>query len=70
MVTHPTAEVHATAVIEPYPIAFLIDFLNGNKPNLRELGGPEILSSIRFETILVLTLAVNLSIMAAALGQG
>ena len=50
----------ATAVIEPYPIAFLIDFLNGNKPNLRELGGPEILSSIRFETILVLTLAVVL----------
>ena len=34
----------ATAVIEPYPIAWLIDFLGGNKPNLRELGGPAFLA--------------------------
>ncbi|MGH3474165.1 MAG: ABC transporter transmembrane domain-containing protein [Aeromicrobium sp.] len=50
----------ATAVIEPYPIAWLIDFLGGNKPNLRELGGPAILGSPRWETILVLTLGVVL----------
>ncbi len=50
----------ATAVIEPYPIAWLIDFLGGNKPNLREVGGPAILGSPRWETILVLTLAVVL----------
>ncbi|MGH8938292.1 MAG: ABC transporter transmembrane domain-containing protein, partial [Actinomycetes bacterium] len=46
--------------IEPYPIAWLIDFLGGNKPNLREVGGPAILGSPRWETILVLTLAVVL----------
>jgi ABC-type multidrug transport system fused ATPase/permease subunit len=50
----------ATAVIEPIPIAWLIDFLGGKKPNLREMGGPALLSSERFETILVLTLAVVL----------
>ena len=50
----------ATSVIEPYPIAWLIDFLGGNKPNLRELGGPSFLGSARWETILVLTIAVIL----------
>ena len=50
----------ATSVIEPIPIAWLIDFLGGKKPNLREMGGPALLSSERFETILVLTLAVVL----------
>ena len=50
----------ATSVIEPYPIAWLIDFLGGNKPNLRELGGPSFLGSARWETILILTLAVIL----------
>jgi hypothetical protein len=50
----------ATAVIEPIPIAWLIDFLGGKKPNIREMGGPALLTSERFETILVLTLAVVL----------
>ena len=50
----------ATSVIEPYPIAWLIDFLGGKKPNLRELGGPEFLGSARWETILILTFAVIL----------
>ena len=49
-----------TAVIEPYPIAYLVDFLQGAKPNLRELGAPALLSSERFETILLLTLAIVL----------
>lgn len=30
----------ATAVIEPVPIAFLIDFLQGSRPPLREMGFP------------------------------
>jgi len=50
----------STSVIEPVPIAWLIDFLNGKKETLREMGGPALLSSERFETILVLTLAVVL----------
>jgi ABC-type multidrug transport system fused ATPase/permease subunit len=48
----------ATAVIEPYPIAFLVDFLQGARPSLREIGAPELLASERFETILLLTLAI------------
>ena len=50
----------ATAVIALYPIAFLIDFLTGSKPTLREFGGPQILQSERFETILALAVAVLL----------
>ncbi len=49
-----------TSVLEPLPIAYLIDFLQGAKPNLRELGAPAFLSSARFETILLLTLAIVL----------
>ena len=48
----------ATAVIEPYPIAFLVDFLQGARPSLREMGAPELLASARWETILLLTLAI------------
>jgi ABC-type multidrug transport system fused ATPase/permease subunit len=48
----------ATAVIEPYPIAFLVDFLQGTRPSLREMGAPELLTSVRWETILLLTLAI------------
>ena len=44
-----------SAVVEPYPIAYLIDYLQGAKPGLRSLGLPAILSSPRMETILVLT---------------
>ncbi len=49
-----------TAVFEPYPVAFLVDFLQGNKPAVRTLGFPTILSSERLETILVLTVAIIL----------
>jgi ABC-type multidrug transport system fused ATPase/permease subunit len=47
-----------TSVVEPYPIAYLIDFLQGARPNLRELGAPTVLGSVRTETILLLTLAI------------
>ena len=47
-----------TAVVEPIPIAYLIDFLQGARPSLRELGVPALLTSERIETILLLTLAI------------
>ncbi len=45
----------ATAVIEPVPIAFLIDFLQGSRPPLREMGLPPLLASAFIETIAVAT---------------
>ena len=50
----------ATAVFEPWPIAYLVDFLQGSKPPLRDIGGPELLSSARVETVLLLTTAIVL----------
>ena len=47
-----------TAVVEPYPIAYLVDYLQGAKPTLRDVGAPALLSSERLETILLLTLAI------------
>jgi ABC-type multidrug transport system fused ATPase/permease subunit len=45
----------ATAVIEPYPLAYLIDFLQGTRPDLRSIGLPAFLSSPLYETVVVLT---------------
>jgi ABC-type multidrug transport system fused ATPase/permease subunit len=50
----------ATAVVEPYPIAYLIDYLQDAKPDLRTLGLPSLLDSARIETILLLTTAIVL----------
>jgi ABC-type multidrug transport system fused ATPase/permease subunit len=50
----------ATAVVEPYPIAFLIDYLQGARESTRSLGLPSFMASERWETILVLTLAIIL----------
>ena len=47
-----------TAVFEPYPIAYLIDYLQGSRPPIRDEGVPAFLASERYETILVLTLAI------------
>jgi len=47
-----------TAVIEPYPISYLIDFLQGARPSLRQLGVPALLTSVRIETLLLLTLGI------------
>ncbi|MGZ4616076.1 MAG: ABC transporter transmembrane domain-containing protein [Actinomycetes bacterium] len=47
-----------TSIVEPFPIAFLVDFLQGSRPALRQLGWPRILSSERTETILLLSIAI------------
>jgi ABC-type multidrug transport system fused ATPase/permease subunit len=47
-----------SSVLEPWPIAYLIDYLQGARPPLREQGGPALLDSPHYETILVLTLAI------------
>jgi len=47
-----------TAVVEPYPIAYLIDYLQGARSTLRDIGAPAVLASERLETILLLTLAI------------
>ena len=44
-----------TAVLEPWPIAYLIDYLQGARPDLQGIG---LLPSARTSTILVLTLAI------------
>jgi ATP-binding cassette subfamily B protein len=49
-----------TAVLEPYPIAYLIDFLQGARPSLRELGWPTLVSSERIETLILLTAGIIL----------
>ena len=48
-----------TSVIEPYPIAYLIDFLQGARPSLRDMGvGPALVTSERVETLILLTVAI------------
>lgn len=48
-----------TSVVEPYPIAYLIDYLQGSRPSLRDLGwGSQLLSSDRLETLILLTVAI------------
>ena len=49
-----------TAVVEPWPISYLVDFLQGAKPALREPGFPVVVASARYETILLLTVAIVL----------
>jgi len=49
----------ATSVIEPLPIAYLIDFLSDKATSLRERGWvPELLTSERVETLVLLTIAI------------
>ncbi|WP_020579397.1 ABC transporter transmembrane domain-containing protein [Actinopolymorpha alba] len=50
-----------TAIAEPYPIAYLVDFLQNAQPSLRTtLGLPAFLSSERTETFVVLTIGIVL----------
>ena len=49
-----------TAVVEPWPIAYLVDFLQGNKPPLTTPGASSAVLSERMTTILVLTAAILL----------
>ena len=53
----------ATAVLTPWPIAYLIDYLQGARPDLRDAGWPSLLADPRTETVAVLTLAVLLLAM-------
>jgi ABC-type multidrug transport system fused ATPase/permease subunit len=48
----------ATAVVEPYPIAYVIDFLQGARPSLRDIGWPSFFASERTETLVLLTIAI------------
>ena len=56
-----------TAILEPFPIAYTIDFVTGEQPSLRERGFPAFLANERVETILLLGLAI---ILIAAVNKG
>ena len=48
-----------TAVVEPYPLAYLIDFLQGVRPSVMvAFGIPNVLASERLGTVLALTVAI------------
>ncbi|MCV2491801.1 ABC transporter ATP-binding protein/permease [Geodermatophilus sp. YIM 151500] len=48
------------AVLEPIPIAYLIDYLQGSSPALRDLGWPDLGLSDRTGTLLLLVLGIVL----------
>ncbi|GAA4410805.1 ABC transporter ATP-binding protein [Fodinibacter luteus] len=56
-----------TAILEPFPIAYAVDYVTGRKPSLREAGLPAFLANERVETVLVLGLAI---ILIAAVNKG
>ena len=47
-----------TAVAEPFPIAYTIDFIQGASPSLRERGFPAFMTSERVETVFLLGIAI------------
>ncbi|HEY5849032.1 MAG TPA: ABC transporter transmembrane domain-containing protein, partial [Microlunatus sp.] len=47
-----------TSIIEPYPIAYLVDFLTARRPNLSELGFPAFVESPQINTLILLTIAI------------
>jgi ABC-type multidrug transport system fused ATPase/permease subunit len=49
-----------TAVVEPVPIAYVVDYLQGRSPSLRELGWPSFGWSDRVETLTLLTAGIIL----------
>jgi ABC-type multidrug transport system fused ATPase/permease subunit len=49
-----------TAVVEPVPLAYLIDYLQGAAKTLRDIGFPAVMASERLETVTLLALAVVL----------
>lgn len=50
----------ATAVVEPLPIAYVVDFLKGDKPSLRAHGMPALFGTERLETVVLLGVAIIL----------
>ncbi|MGO4596117.1 ABC transporter ATP-binding protein [Terrabacter sp. 2RAF25] len=56
-----------TAVLEPFPIAYALDFVTGKEVSLRDRGFPAFLTNERVETVLLLGLAI---ILIAAVNKG
>jgi ATP-binding cassette subfamily B protein len=56
-----------TAVLEPVPIAYTVDYVQGSRESLRELGFPTIIDNEQWETIILLGLAI---IAIAAINKG
>jgi ATP-binding cassette subfamily B protein len=56
-----------TAILEPFPIAYTLDFVTGKAPSLRAHGFPAVLPNERVETIVLLGLAI---ILIAAVNKG
>jgi ABC-type multidrug transport system fused ATPase/permease subunit len=52
------AAEQATAILEPYPLAYAIDFLRGDRPALRIPGLSPSVLTVDISTILVLTLGI------------
>jgi ABC-type multidrug transport system fused ATPase/permease subunit len=47
-----------TSIIEPYPIAYLVDFLTEKRPSLDQLGFPSLVTSPQINTLILLTIAI------------
>ena len=56
-----------TAVLEPVPIAYTVDFVSGEVPSLRDRGFPAFMANEQWETIILLGLAI---IAIAAINKG
>jgi ABC-type multidrug transport system fused ATPase/permease subunit len=56
-----------TAVLEPIPIAYVVDFVTGEAGSLRDLGFPAFMANEEWETIILVGLAI---IAIAAINKG
>ena len=56
-----------TAILEPFPIAYAVDYATGERSSLRDIGMPALMANERVETVLVLGLAI---ILVAAINKG
>ncbi len=56
-----------TAVLEPVPIAYTVDYVQGARPSLREQGFPTVIDNEQWETIILLGVAI---IAIAAINKG
>jgi hypothetical protein len=54
-----------TSVIEPFPIAYFIDFLQGARPSLRDLGWPSLVPS-ELETLLLTVVIIGIAAVNSA----
>src|SRR5690606_15585168 len=56
-----------TAVLEPVPIAYAVDFVSGEESTLRDLGFPAFMANEQWETIILVGLGI---IAIAAINKG